>query len=162
MSPLSKVIMLSDERERIEDVLDTLIEKSGSLCAILITKDGHTISARGTTSFLNITALATLVAGSFAATRQVAALIGEKEFSILFQQGASRHVHISLVAGTAMLIAVFEDSQRIGLVRLHAKRAADGLAALMSVSRERTDREELIVAQFKEFASSLIDRIFSE
>jgi len=162
MIPTSKVLMLSDERDRIEGVLDTLLQKTSSLCAVLITKDGHTISARGNTSFLNITALATLVAGSFAATRQVATLLGEKEFSILFQQGATRHVHISLVAGTAMLIVVFEDSSRIGLVRLHAKHANDDLIALMSATRERTEREELIVAQFKEFAASLIDRIFSE
>jgi predicted regulator of Ras-like GTPase activity (Roadblock/LC7/MglB family) len=162
MIPTSKVLMLSDERDKIESVLDTLLQKTSSLCAVLITKDGHNISARGNTSFLNITALATLVAGSFAATRQVATLLGEKEFSILFQQGASRHVHISLVAGTAMLIVVFEDSSRIGLVRLHAKYASDDLMALMSATRERTEREELIVAQFKEFAASLIDRIFSE
>lgn len=162
MTVTTRVLVLSSEREKVERILDELIERTSALCALLITKDGHTIAARGNTSFLNVTALATLVAGSFAATRQVASLLGEKEFSILFQQGSSRHVHISLVAGTAMLIIVFDDASRIGLVRLHAKHAGDSLATMMEESRERAEREELIVAQFKEFAASLIDRIFSE
>jgi predicted regulator of Ras-like GTPase activity (Roadblock/LC7/MglB family) len=162
MSSIGQVLSLSHEKEEIDAILDDVIGKTGALCTVLITKDGHSIAARGHTSFLNITALAALVAGSFAATKQVATLLGEKEFSILFQQGESRHIHISLVASSAMMIVVFEDSSRIGLVRLHGRRAGEQLTKIVQRERRVREKDDLMVEEFKEFAVNLIDRIFSE
>jgi len=162
MTATGTVLALSKDKEHFEKILDDVLSKTDSLCAILITKDGHNIAARGKTDFLNITALAALVAGSFAATKQVATLLGEREFSILFQQGESRHIHISLVASTAMMIIVFDDSSRIGLVRLHSRRAGADLTELIQKRSESPEKDELMVEQFKEFAVNLIDRIFTE
>ena len=109
-------------------ILSELVQRSGALTAMIITKEGVSIDEAGDTSYLNTTALAALVAGMFSATREVARLVGEQQFSILLQQGETRHIHISLIHDSKMMVIIFEDYQRIGLVRHEARKAAEGIS----------------------------------
>ena len=132
------------------------------MTALLITKEGAVISEAGDTSTLNATAMAALVAGMFSATREVARMVGEKQFSILLQQGEKRHIHISLVTDSAMMVIVFEDYQRIGRVRFEARKTGEVLAQKLIQSRSRDkDDADISVPQFKEYALNLIDQIFT-
>ena len=106
-------------------VLDRLVKQTNALTALLITKEGTVITEAGDTQSLNTTAMAALVAGMFSATREVARMVGEKQFSILLQQGEQRHIHISLVTDSTMMVIVFEDYKKIGKVRFEAKRAGE-------------------------------------
>ncbi len=152
----------SDGGGEVRARLEELVRGSGALTALLITKEGTNIAEAGNTSFLNITAMAALVAGMFTATREVARMVGEQQFSILLQQGENRHIHISLVTDGAMMVVIFEDYQRIGRVRHEARKTGDALVSLLSASRGREQvKEEISVPEFKEFALNLIDRIFA-
>ena len=104
-------------------ILQQVIDKTRALTALLVTKEGIAIAEAGDTSYLNTTAMAALVAGMFSATREVARMVGESQFSILLQQGENRHIHIGLIADSKMLVIIFEDFQRIGLVRHEARRS---------------------------------------
>ena len=142
--------------------LVTLVEETDALTALLITKQGTVINEAGQTESLNTTAMAALVAGMFSATREVARMVGEKQFSILLQQGETRHIHISLVTDSAMMVVVFEDNQRIGRVRYAAKKAGETLARiLMKENDNPSTHSDLSVPQFKEYALNLIDQIFT-
>ncbi|HPF32702.1 MAG TPA: hypothetical protein PK907_06765, partial [Candidatus Sabulitectum sp.] len=101
-------------------------------------------------------------AGMFSATKEVANIVGEDQFSILLQQGEKRHIHISLIGSSSMMVIVFEDYSRIGKVRLAARQAAGGLLDALEQGRRRKDEavESLSVPDFKEYAMNLIDRIF--
>lgn len=105
--------------------------------------------------------MAALVAGMFSATREVARMVGEKQFSILLQQGENRHIHISLVTDSTMMVIVFEDYQRIGRVRHEAKKAGEALAKLLAARGGAEEaKKEISVPQFREYALNLIDSIF--
>ena len=106
-------------------ILDEMIHASGAMTAVLVTKEGYNMVNAGDVSYLNTTALAALVAGMFSATRAVATMVGEKQFSILLQQGKTRNIHISLINDSIMMVVVFENQQRIGKVRLEAHRAGE-------------------------------------
>jgi predicted regulator of Ras-like GTPase activity (Roadblock/LC7/MglB family) len=139
-----------------------LVEETEALTALLITKQGTVMSEAGRTEFLNTTAMAALVAGMFSATREVARLVGEKQFSILLQQGETRHIHISLVTDSAMMVVVFENHQRIGRVRYSAKKTGEELANILQTMEKRDiGQSDLSVPQFKEYALNLIDQIFT-
>jgi predicted regulator of Ras-like GTPase activity (Roadblock/LC7/MglB family) len=139
-------------------ILEELIKNSQALTALLITKQGTVLAKAGETDYLNATAVAALVAGMFTATREVARLVGENQFSILLQQGELRHIHISLVAGDAMMVVIFEENNRIGLIRHCAKKAGERLS---EVSFAMTpDLDTLSLPKFKEYALNLIDRLF--
>jgi len=145
----------------IASVLSSLLERSNALTALLVTKEGISIAHAGDISYLNATAMAALVAGMFSATREVARMVGEKQFSMLLQQGENRHIHISLINEAVMMVLIFDDYQRIGLVRHEARSAGKILAELLSRDgREERTPADLVTSQFKEYALNLIDQIF--
>lgn len=141
-------------------ILSELVDKSGALTAMIITKEGVSIDEAGDTSYLNTTAMAALVAGMFSATREVARLVGERQFSILLQQGETRHIHISLIHDSKMMVIIFEDYRRIGLVRHEARKAAEAIGTSWRARDKPEDAAEIATPQFKEYALNLIDRIF--
>ena len=152
----------SSVKQSSKEPLETLVEETDALTALLITKQGTVINEAGRTESLNTTAMAALVAGMFSATREVARMVGEKQFSILLQQGETRHIHISLVTDSAMMVVVFEDNQRIGRVRYAAKKAGESLAQILTEESEKpATHTDLSVPQFKEYALNLIDQIFT-
>ncbi len=146
--------------------LDSLVTTGGALSAMLITRDGNVIAEAGDTSFFNVTALAALVAGMFAATREVARMLGENHFCILLQQGEKRHIHISLVDEHALLIVVFEDSARIGIIQREAWKAGPQLAGLLREARKPragfSEADGLPLTSFKEYVLKMIDQIFEK
>ncbi len=145
----------------LRQTLDRLLEDSGAMTALLITKEGTAIAAAGDTRSLDTTAMAALIAGMFSATREVARMVGEEQFSILLQQGENRHIHISLVADSTMLVIVFEEYQRIGRVRHEAKKAGEGLARQLAARGGPEEaKKEISVPHFREYALNLIDSIF--
>jgi predicted regulator of Ras-like GTPase activity (Roadblock/LC7/MglB family) len=149
------------EDSLIQQALDNLVLSSGAMTALLITKGGTAVAEAGDRSYLNTTAMAALVAGMFSATFEVARMVGERQFSILLQQGESRHIHISLVSGSTMMVVIFEDYQRIGRVRHEARKASKIIAeSLETKANEKGTSENIEVPAFKEYALNLIDRIF--
>lgn len=149
------------KKEDLRKILGDLIDNSGAMTALLVTKQGSIVSDAGDKTYLNITAMAALIAGMFSATREVARLVGETEFSILLQQGKQRHIHISLITDEIMMVIVFEDYNRIGQVRHEARKTSELLmAALAPGNADKGAADELSVPEFKEYALNLIDRIF--
>ena len=152
--------MIHEDRAQV--VLEELTERSGALTALVVTKNGIALATAGDTSYLDTTALAALIAGMFTATREVARLVGERRFSILLQQGETRHIHVGLITDTTMLVIVFEDHQRIGRVRHEARKAAEQLAAAVVARTEpKSSEQPLGSSEFKEVALNLIDQIFT-
>jgi predicted regulator of Ras-like GTPase activity (Roadblock/LC7/MglB family) len=149
-----------DDSNDAKRLLSDLVNDSGALTAMLVTKEGVSVTEAGDTSYLNTTAMAALVAGMFSATREVARMVGEKQFSILLQQGENRHIHISLIQDSRMMVIVFEDYQRIGLVRHQARKAGEAMSRVLSESEDPEDAGEIATPEFKEYALNLIDRIF--
>jgi predicted regulator of Ras-like GTPase activity (Roadblock/LC7/MglB family) len=146
----------------IKHILAGMVDSTGALISLLISREGVCLSQAGELISLNTTALAALVAGMFAATKEVATMVGENQFSILLQQGDKRHIHISLVGKRAMMVVVFEDYTRIGKVRIEAKRAGEAICLLLEapVERELDEEGEIYLPRFKEYALNLVDRIF--
>ncbi|MBI5249736.1 MAG: roadblock/LC7 domain-containing protein [Desulfomonile tiedjei] len=142
-------------------ILQQMIDKTNALTALLVTKEGISVAEAGDTSYLNTTAMSALVAGMFSATREVARMVGETQFSILLQQGENRHIHIGLIADSKMLVIIFEDFSRIGLVRYEARRICPQLEEAFRREASSDSREAKIgTPLFKEYALNLIDRIF--
>lgn len=149
------------ENGNLPHIMTRLITRAGALTALLVTKEGVAVAEAGDTSYLSTTAMAALVAGMFSATREVARMVGESQFSILLQQGENRHIHISLITDSRMLVIIFEDYQRIGLVRHEARRIAPQIEEVARMESGLAHQQEKIgTPQFKEYALNLIDRIF--
>lgn len=124
-------IASEEQLREISTVLERLLRESVSKCVYLVDKAGQLVAACGETKDIDATSLASLTAGNIAATGGLAKTIGEKEFSLLFHEGVSDHIHISLVAQKLILVVIFDKRSSIGLVRLRVKKACEELAKLM-------------------------------
>jgi predicted regulator of Ras-like GTPase activity (Roadblock/LC7/MglB family) len=157
------LVIYEEEIEQIEKTLSQLIKNSQAKCALLVDKDGHLITRQGFTHSLDTTALAALLAGSFASTKEIARLVGEPEFSVLFHQGKKDHIHICLVGERSILAVIFDDRTTIGLVRLYAKQTSEELTTILtSASQEKRDKRDQMAPDFSASLESKLDDVFSD
>ncbi len=154
-----RLIFYENDIREINDILQNFLEASKAKAAILIDIDGHLVTRRGDTQNIDITSVAALVAGSFASTKQVAGLLGEPEFSVLFHQGKHESIHISLIAERTMLVILFNDNTTIGMVRLYANEVARKIEEVLE--RQTASEPELSVDLAGEAKDKLED-LFSE
>jgi hypothetical protein len=70
----------------------------------------------------------------------MAQLLGEPEFTMLFHQGIKENIHVAAVDDQAILLAVFDHSTTVGMVRLFAREAAAAIGAILADGRARPAR----------------------
>jgi predicted regulator of Ras-like GTPase activity (Roadblock/LC7/MglB family) len=156
-------VLYEDQIKDVDRTLAQIIKESEAKCALLVDKDGHLITRQGFTHTLDTTALAALLAGSFASTKEIARLVGEPEFSVLFHQGKKDHIHISLIGERSILVVIFDDRTTIGMIRLYAKEAIDKLLAILEQERSDTQNEEVDLGdEFTNSAEATLDDIFQD
>ena len=119
------------EFAQINDALKNFLRESQGKCAILVDRDGQMLAKQGFTQNLDTTSLAALAAGAIASTQQIALLLGEPEFSVLFHQGQKDHIHFSLIGQRAILMTVFDDRTTLGLIRLVSAKTVESLLSIL-------------------------------
>lgn len=155
-------VLYEDQIKQIDKALIRIIKESEAKCALLVDKDGHLITRQGFTHTLDTTALAALLAGSFASTKEIARLVGEPEFSVLFHQGKRDHIHISLIGERTILVVIFDDRTTIGMIRLYAKEVGETLKDILESSPEGAKGKVELGEEFAESADAKLDDIFHE
>ena len=83
--------------------------------------------------------LASLAASSFAATQQLASILDENEFTLLFHEGKSLNLHVSQVTDQVLLIVTFGRETQVGKVRLYTQRAIEVLRPIFEGSDEENE-----------------------
>jgi len=158
------LIIYEEEINQIEALISKMLKGAEAKCALLVDKDGHLITRLGFTHSLDTTALAALLAGSFASTKEIARLVGEPEFSVLFHQGKKDHIHMSIVGDRSILVVIFDDRTTIGMVRLYAKETATGLTKIFEEIKEKSasGRKSAVEGDFVEKAQEKLDDIFQD
>ncbi len=130
-------------------------------CNLLIDKEGHPVTRVGQTEGVNEETISALVAGSFAATREMARLLGEEEFSVLFHQGKRDSIQLTLIADRCILASIFDERTTVGMVRLYSKEASQKLTKIFTEILERKgEPRERIGEKFGEEATGALDDIF--
>jgi len=118
--------------EKLLKTLEEFLERSEAFFAIIIDRGGSILSQSGRPpDGTDLTVLAALAAGSFAATRELATRVGESEFNALYQQGSHFHILMNAVDEDTMLVSIFGSQTTVGLVRFYATRTCDQIAILM-------------------------------
>lgn len=157
------LIIYEEEIEKINSTLTQMLKGAEAKCALLVDKDGHLITRQGFTHSLDTTALAALLAGSFASTTEIAKLVGESEFSVLFHQGKKDHIHMSIVGERSILAVVFDDRTTIGMVRLYAKESALELARILAEAKQGgSNTAPGLSEDFADSAGEKLDDIFQD
>ena len=135
-------IIISDQDiGRIERALDKMLSSSGAHCALLIDRSGQLISSSGDPSTLDVIALSALTAANFGATSEIARLLGEDEFALLFHKGKNENVHFSKIGAEFIMVTLFDDRTTLGLVRLRTEKVVHELREIFVEIIERNKGE---------------------
>jgi predicted regulator of Ras-like GTPase activity (Roadblock/LC7/MglB family) len=121
----------------LDALLTDYLQKSEATLTLLLDKGGTVIAQEGETGTIDISIIAALAAGSFAATKELASRIGEKEFSALYHQGSQLHIFMSAIDEHSILTTIFGDKTTVGLVRFYTVNLASQLATLLDTLRRR-------------------------
>jgi predicted regulator of Ras-like GTPase activity (Roadblock/LC7/MglB family) len=126
-----------EEMAEINATLRGFLSRAKASSAFLVDKDGHLITREGMDERIDIDSICGLVAGAFAATRQMALILGENTFLNLFHQGKRANIQVTLVGDRTILAVVFDDSTTIGMVRLYLAEAASTLTTIFQRIMQR-------------------------
>lgn len=85
--------------------------------------------------------LSALGAGVFAATRELARIIGEDEFSTVLHQGERRSILIEAVDEQSLVVVLFTGDHKVGLVKLYAPAAAAAVRRVLNEARARQESD---------------------
>ena len=156
----TRLVFYKEDIEIIGKNLNIFLKNSNSQCALLVDKDGHLVTKSGEASTYDMDTISALVAGSFAATKQMAKLLGEEEFSIMFHQGKKDNIQLSLVGDRTILAIIFDDKTTLGMVRLYAGQVAMKLGTLFDDIATRKSEAESISKDFGQAAKNKLDDVF--
>ena len=153
-----RLVFYADDVERLDAELDQFLELSKARSAMLVDKEGHLVTRRGEAVKTSMESIAALIAGSFAATKEMARLLGETEFSILFHQGARDSIQLQLVGDRTLLAILFDGRTNLGMVRFYAQETAERLGQILgSIAQE--GREANLSEAFGAGAAEALDEI---
>src|SRR5438270_151212 len=115
----------------LDGVLAEFLKKTESELTVVIDRGGNVISQFGDISLMDVTIIAALAAGSFAATKELARRIGEVEFNALYHQGNGSHMFMNSVDDDTIMITVFGPRTTVGLVRFYSTGTAQSVSGLL-------------------------------
>ncbi len=148
----------------ITDILNRLLQGTNARTILLIDKAGQLITSSGDTAKIDVSSFATLSAADFAATSQLASLIGEKEFSTLFHQGEKENLYVCLIANRVILAVIFDMRTTLGLVRVRAKNSAAELEKIFNDIFDKLDKQtgpkKGLDLDFTKAAEEELDKLF--
>ena len=115
----------------LDGILADFLKKSDAELTVVIDRGGDVISQFGDVAVMDVTIIAALAAGSFAATQELARRIGEVEFNALYHQGNGSHIFMNSVDDDTIMITVFGPRTTVGLVRFYSAATALAVSELL-------------------------------
>ncbi|TXD36215.1 roadblock/LC7 domain-containing protein [Lujinxingia vulgaris] len=158
----SQMVIYEEEHQKLTEICERLVRDALAKAIFIVDKDGQLVTATGETTGIDTTGLASLVAGSTAATGSLALMLGEEEFPVHFHEGKSKHLHVSVIGDTLILVVIFDERSSLGLVRLRVKRAYAEMADIIAAVAEKAKDGNKDMDIFGEITDDDIDSLFND
>src|SRR5512137_2917744 len=101
------IVITKKDLEEITHCLERMVSSSSAHSVLLIARSGQLIANHGDTLDIDISALSALTAANFGATAEIAKLLGEEEFTLLFHKGRSENVYFSAIGEHVIMVTLF-------------------------------------------------------
>ncbi len=159
-SSMNTASMLSDGTKRlclsegqfaeISAVLRGVYQKTKCSAAILSDESGVLIAHSGTMPASNMSLIAAVAAGKYAATNELARLVGEDGgFRVHFHEGVKSNLFLTGVDDTHFLAIVFGPQTTFGMVRVLVTKAGEQLVTLLEAA-DKTEQNQKTVQLVRE------------
>ncbi|MGB9722719.1 MAG: response regulator [Chloroflexia bacterium] len=122
-----------EQLEELDILLAQLRLEVGARCVLLVEGNGYVIATKGYIEDLNVSALAALVAGDFAAASGIATLLGEDgSFRLNYHEGERYSAYSAQVTPEVFLVIIFGPDTRLGVVLHFARQALPQLREVIT------------------------------
>ena len=162
---VADLVLVDEEYGQHKEAVRSLRKDANARMVFLVDKNGQQLAATGEVDELDSTSLASLTAGTVAATDGLARLLGEKEFSVIFHEGERDSLHISVVSARMILVVIFDERSSLGLVRLRVRKAQEVLGNIflrMEKKAANQGARPQADSPFAEITDEDIDALFSD
>ena len=126
------IIITDKDMKKINYCLNKMVASSMAHSVLLIDRSGQLIAQYGNTPEIDILSLSALTAANFGATAEIARMLGEEEFTLLFHKGRSENVYFSAIGEHVIMVTLFDDKTSLGLIRLQINKIIDELSIILS------------------------------
>lgn len=122
------MILTAESVEDVKSIINEKLINENVQTVMVIDGAGNILAHCGQdTDGLDAISLAALTAANFGATSQIAKLIGENDFSLLYHKGEKANIHFARLGGEMILISIFGDDVSLGLVRVRVEELAEAI-----------------------------------
>jgi predicted regulator of Ras-like GTPase activity (Roadblock/LC7/MglB family) len=126
------IIITKKDLEKIDFCLNEMVSSSRAHSVLLIDRSGQLIAHQGNTPGIDILSLSALTAANFGATAEIARILGEEEFTLLFHKGKNENVYFAAIGEHVIMVTLFDDNTSLGLIRLQINKIIDELSKILS------------------------------
>jgi predicted regulator of Ras-like GTPase activity (Roadblock/LC7/MglB family) len=167
MTPIRDGIdsLIESDVQQLVALLTSFVADAQAHCAVLVDRSGRQLAQAGDTGAMDETTFASLVAGDFAASDQLARLLGEPEFASLYHAGVGRSMFLADVSGWGILAALFDGKTTLGMIRLRSKTVVPRITTVFEQIAARPKPSALSLGMDDNWmteAENEIDRLFGE
>ena len=150
-----------EQVEELDAILKQLYWDTEADSILLADTTGQMISIAGQAE-VNTAAISAVAAGSLAATKEMARLIGEPaRFKLVLQEGDTRSVYLSDVGEELVLITIFGQGTTIGLVRMTTQQAVSKFCVIVKEAQKNpASSVELYPEALADELNSSLDNLF--
>lgn len=137
LSPKMNIIITQKDLEQINFCLNKMVSSSLAQSVLLIDRSGQLIAHHGNAPGIDMPSLSALTAANFGATAEIAKILGEEEFTLLFHKGRNENVYFSAVGEHVILVTLFDNRTSLGVIRLQIGKIIDELSKILSTIFEK-------------------------
>ena len=141
---------------KLRRIILELIDQSEADGCLVCDQAGHMLAAENFDQ-QDPLLISALGAGVFAATRELAMLLGENEFSSVLHQGKNRSILIGAATEEILLVVLFSGDTKGGMVKLYTPTAA---AAIRKVFDQASNRPATTESPEHRFVLQNTDNLF--
>jgi predicted regulator of Ras-like GTPase activity (Roadblock/LC7/MglB family) len=162
--PKSDFMLSTETYNEITDVLKELERSTRADLAIFCESNGVTVTYVGNPDQLNLAGFSSLNAANYAATREMAKMLGEKSaFKFLFLEGENNNIYICDIGFEFLLSITFSKTVALGMVRIYANRAVKKLKNILEKAKQSEDRitDQVLDDEFSTLLDKALDSTFN-
>lgn len=134
---MSNLVIRKSQLNSASSVLGVLFRSVAPEFIGIISTSGQTVTVLSSQMKIDVDAMASLAASSFAATRQLAGSGDGAELTIMFQKGNGLNVHIAQISEKLLLAVCFSRKSELGKIRLISRKAAAIVSEFMKQRGEQ-------------------------
>ena len=135
------IVITEKHMREINYCLNKMVSTAMAHSVLLIDRSGQLIAHHGNMPEIDILSLSALTAANFGATAEIARILGEEEFTLLFHKGRSENVYFSAIGEHVILVTLFDDKTSLGLIRLQINKIVEELSKILSSIFEKRKGE---------------------